>query len=583
MFHIYSTRELKTDTKNILDTQAGTEPKEIRLPFATVLLYPKKLIPLNELFVETNSGWIFGTGTWSYKSFSGCTSLNLLMQDIATDNVDRSKLRGQFVLLYHFNDQLNIFTDASGIMNIYYDNETISSSFLAILYSKNEPAQLNKFAALETICTGNLVGPDTLVHGINRFMPVNNFESLHQVNIDVIHFNEKKHSIKYKTRKEALEQQVAAMDELMLSFKELAENTQVDTGITGGLDSRLLLAFALRNWPQEQINVYTNSRVRRNGEKIIDEPIAVKVAGAVGKKLKLGWMKHPADLTEEELQQTIKESYLFSDAHVRMHIQYFESYSTKDFKVGLLENSRFNMSGIGGEQYRNQERFTGKYWNGKKFIAEKTMKHISGDIGGSYYNELVDYIYTKTKNRLGITKDNWSFVEVKQYYNEIINGERLAARNNMENKLSWFLSPFAEAKIAFDAYSITAYLGLSPKFQVDMLNMISEKLGAIETDYGFTPAKGIPVKIRFADRVKAMIPWSVFYKYRIKTLFASGRYALLKELKRFEIIRTAIETLEKIFPEINLNEILIRPDVMPIAINLGYMINYELENGKIKL
>lgn len=553
-----------------------------------IVLFEKKLIPRDEVFYETsNSEWIFGTGIWSYRGKVGGSGLHLIIDDLRNNSLNNEELRGQYALLVHLktSNKMILIVDSSGIQNLYFSDEgVVSTSFMACLYSKEKIATLNRKAAIENLVTGHVVSPDTLVHEISRFYPKrkNDF-SLNGIIIKVSNPNERIGIPNYKNKYEAIEAQISNLDELFGTFRDLNIDG-ADFGLTGGLDSRLLLAFALRNWDEDRISAYTNSRISKGTEKVVDEPIAVGVSKAIGKELKLGWMSHPTDLEEEHLYETVQKSFKFFDGHVRMHTQYFEAYNTSEFKLNVIGHSRLNTSGIGGEQYRNMERFRSGKWDLRSFLDFRTIRMVSGEtLNREELNCLLDYLVPKVKSRLGVG-DNLSRVDVKKYYNEVLNGDRLGARNNMENKLYWFLSPYTEAKVSEQAYGMCQFIGkYNFTFQAEMLIRINHRMAELTTDYGFTPANGLSSKIKVQEMAKLIIPWEFFYRTKIKNLHKPGSYDLFNKLNKYGFIRKYLDVIESVFPEVDFQHLNVRPDVMPIVVNLGCFIHELLKEGKLKV
>lgn len=585
MFFITQEPILTPPVKEVLELQCPTQPIIEKFNSLNFFLFPKLLVSPTEVFQKSDDSWIFGTGIWSYRHKVEGSGLRLLLHDISNEAFQEDELRGQFAIIYYIPnlEQVKILTDFSGIQNIYIDsNGNISSSFLALLYDSKQPYRVNRKAVLEVLTTGNLISPDTLVEGIKRFHPRMKDNQFGKIQISTTQIKESTPSPAFRNRQNAIEVQIEKMNDLFVRFARLNEKFLTDIGITGGLDSRLLLGFALSNWGKKNLSLYTNTRLRAGEEKIIDEPIAEKVAQATGLPLKMGWMKDPVDLSEEELKQAIKSSYYFSDAHTRMHIQYVEQYNTPGFKLQVLGGSRFNLSGIGGEQYRNQERFLFGRWDLPQFIRYKTMLLVSGESiqVSRLLKEQIDYLSQKVQDRIHC-KEKMNHIDVKRYYNEIINGERLGARNNMENKLCWFLSPYAEWTVASAAYQITPFLGTSPSFQSEIMIRVNPKIANIESDYGFTPLKGIPFSIKASNYFKAWLPWNVFYYLRIKPMLKNKRNIQFETLNSLTFIQKTIENVKDLFPELNINELLIRPDFMPIVINVGYFLLTERENGRI--
>ena len=86
-------------------------------------------------------------------------------------------------------------------------------------------------------------------------------------------------------------------------------------------------------------------------------------------------------------------------------------------------------------------------------------------------------------------------------------------RASIENKLSYYLMPFAEDKAWNTAKSISEYLGAHGRFEANMIHLINPKLATIDSSYGYS-FDDVLKKDTFKDKLRGYIPDIVIKSYR---------------------------------------------------------------------
>lgn len=537
-----------------------------------LLLSPKILVE-KQVYVTLGTWKATAIGIFIYKGFRSEEAILAALKDLERNQFDELAVRGSFALIVYREEQLRIWLDATLIQHLYVDAErnALSSSFLALVETKaNREPQLEAFQ--EILLTGTQIGPNTLIKGIQKTEP----QAIPRIEGVEIKICKRPLSITdYKSREHALEDSQSRLEACFKDYRGLAEDHGALLGLTGGLDSRLNLAVALKLWPQP-IEVYTNCRIRKGKERVIDEPLAQKAAESVGLTLRAGWMVHPLDMEDQQLSQVMEQSYQFFDGHGRMHAQWFEDYNTARFKKDLMGDRLFGLSGIGGEQYRNFEGMLSKTWSKDYFVrfhlalnyCGPAFKHSKAE---DEFIEALGYrVWQKIKPS---NADRITHPEVKQYLNEILIGNRLGARNNAENRLAWFASPFTDPGVSIPAYGLTHWIGSSIAFEKDLIVRLNNDLANVPLDYGIRPSDDLSWRMKVKPWIRHFTPARLWVNKRIGPLSEPGSYKLFNELTaQSKLINACVAEVKKLDLPIHLDRLCALPDFMPIVVNMGYFL-----------
>ena len=553
----------------------------IEIPHDDLLILAFQKDGINEsCFFKENNNWIFGTGTFVYDLQFGNAALEAILNNYIKNNFDDSSLTGNFALIICVDGKLIVLSDPIGLSAIYLNQQQkiISSSLLAVVRHAKTKYAINKMAAIELLTTGTISGKETVFQNIEKYSTEETVSFNNVTIIKTAPAFEKPLPYKKGITK-AIDDVVEMLDEVFKNYAGLVNNYGADTSLTGGLDSRLVLAFALRNWNKDAINCYTNSRIKKDGTKIIDEKLASLVAGAVDVPLKFGWMRHPADLQEEELMDILTDSYNLSHGQCGMHVQFFEEYNTKKFKTNLLAQHKVNVSGIGGEMLRNYEGLTRKYFPKHDYFKYRHILLVSGDCfkDNATLNALTDHVVAKFDAKLNLHSSTLSMLDIKRNYIYFTVPNRLAFRNVSENQFCWFISPLADQRLIERAEEVQNYLGYAQEFETAIIKRVNPKLAGIMLDYGFTPNAGVPLKNKLKNIVRDTIPMQLFYNNYIKPL-SKKPYSFAESMKKFTIITKALETVESLQLPLDIAAVCRKPDLFPIAVNLGFLLLKEKEH-----
>ena len=101
------------------------------------------------------------------------------------------------------------------------------------------------------------------------------------------------------------------------------------------------------------------------------------------------------------------------------------------------------------------------YWKKDRFIQYYIVKNFLGDCfltkkdEKSFFNKF-DF---KISNKLEINSNKIRHKDLKKFYNFILVPHRLGIRNNAENRLFHFYSPFIDPSTVYQGFTNIEYLG----------------------------------------------------------------------------------------------------------------------------
>ena len=519
------------------------------------------------------------TGTLVYKGKWGVNALQTFSNDFQAQTIDYNQLLGSFALLQFDGNAWTIYLDHANIQHCYYHTgePIISSSWLAIAQACEGKLSLDKTALAENILSGSLVGPDSPVNEIKRF--TGDSLNIHGVSIKAFPKPEVPET-RYGRFEEAVANQVRVLNDYFEKISPFAEAMGVDSGITSGMDSRLLLGFIRKHIRNYQVH----SHYRKHRDREINIAQQLVDACQLNERYKVEPITYPEDMSTPQFAATMERGFQFFDAHIRMHAFWFQEYNSAGLRRKVLGNKRLGLSGIGGEQYRNMEGIIFPQRSWPEFLEYNVFKNLSGDsvADKDFERQMLKNFQVKTEAILGIPEtEKADFKLIKRYLNEVFIQARLGARNNMENKVSWFLSPYTDPTVAHAAYNIINYIGWANDFEMAMIKKIDPQLAAVISDYGYPLNGKTPLKYKLKALARELEPKKARVERLERTVF-SRPYAYFETLKtKHDVVNEWVNIAKESGLPLDWKKLLVRPDMMPNVLAAGYLIKRLRDFGKL--
>jgi len=536
-------------------------------------------------YYQLGDAWMVLSGCPIYKNTSSIKeSALMILQSLQEQRFDFKDVRGNYSFFYVSpSGQESLYIDPSGISNCYFnaDETCISSSFLGLIFGTNNTYRVNRFATAEVLVNGRLIGPDTLLEGVYR-LELHLKKSFNKLVVKTDYDALRHPEIRKIAFQQAVEEQLQLIHDFFADVREFALNNKVDTGVTGGHDSRIILSNIRKQVPSDKFQIHSFWRKNKDTEL----KTAELVAKSVGKELISVPAKHPFEMDYREMEVNLEESLLFYDGHVRMHCFYTEQYHTLTHRLQILNDKRLGFNGVGGEQYRNEWHMERQAWSFDYFIRHFLVYHISGRsfTNARFEQDFFDYLSAKVNARLHRkgSEKSISRVEVQQYLNEIYVCSLMGARTNAENKVTTFLTPFIDRQLTRGSYHALPHHGISFGFQQEMIRQLDPELAAVESGYGYPFSVGESLKHRIKYLIKEAVPTSIYQSRLEKLMKSKGNDQFNEFLKHFPVLQQSVDLLRQFQIPIDEHLVTCYPDIMPVYLSASYFFHYLHQNGKLE-
>lgn len=538
---------------------------ERQLGNSKLLLYQKQKGGKKN-YVEDGTWFLGAIGSPIYRGMSYCNGLERLLSDYKDGTFSFTNIIGHYIILIWNGKSLAIISDGGSLVKAYLNKggTTLSSSFLALVQEQNS-LSINRNAVIENLITGGIGGSDTL---FNEILVLSNSTVVSLPNISFFIPVPSELPV-YANRGEALDDQAGQLDNYFQQLAPLANEIGADSGLTGGLDSRLLLALSLKHFKRLQLHSHYRD------VKSLELKIAGEIADSVGIPLLSPKVKSWQLLTPQEQEKRMEEVFLFYDGQIRLYSFWTEAYNTQDYRLRVLNGNGVGLHGIGGEQYRN----------GDRYIVGRSLRswlkyYYVGNLAGSPFtngeseNDFYRWIESKVMKMVNLMESRcMSLLDLKRIQNEYVTQAYRGARTQAETKLSFFFSPFADHTLSQRAYAAVPFLGSGLDFEQELIVRLSPALAALQSDYGFPFNRKEPIGLRWPPLLLKNLlsprfaQW-LLESYRNRRRSKGGGYSFGKS----ELEYNLVEHVKDLKLPISIDQILARPGTAPLVISMGYLL-----------
>jgi asparagine synthase (glutamine-hydrolysing) len=544
--------------KSVFDKKGFGVPDVIDLGRMTLWHYRKQLVTDANYVILEDGSRLFSTGSVIYKGRSYCETLRTVLEDFCQGRLNTTALLGNFCLIFHYQGKISMLTDRLCAYHVFTDSNysRFSSSFLAILSSFVEPKQLNRFAFYEKLSTGYIIGPDTLVNGIQGLTPKLQAE-IHSPEFKFISYSTTpvlKPSCK-NGFEQCLDQQLETLQHYFESISPLATEYGVDLGLSSGYDSRLLLLLAKRS--RFPVSVHTHLT---QGVHEMEVAIAETLASKAQTSLRIVQTQKTENHDESALRAMLDDGLYYYDAYTGDNSGAFHQTYTRAYKKRTLGEQRLRLNGEGGEIYRNYYYTSAPRVHFRSWFRNKLFYWFTEEMLGTsdVQSQLEDYILGKISLLMDHPIGTWvDQFTLRRYYGEIHLPYCEGFQTNADNQLAFFLFPFAEFNNLRQAYQAGPYIGVDGKFEAAMIERLDPEIATLPSHYGF-PLNHPPVSYWVYSAVRGYVPDSIWYArkrwfYRRRKKKEHSAYLQFAKIHETSAeIRRIEEFMEDVFPNLNL-------------------------------
>lgn len=462
----------------------------------TILLHKKLNGETTPPLVIDDQNFALHTGSFFYDQSTGEDALRAFHREFDSKTVNWSKCRGHFGLLICKRGQLFMCTDGLGSYHIFHDpnSEIISSSFVAVL-ELGTKCGLDKQGVYEYAWNGATYGTKTFFENVRRLphaslVRLENTAKVKQLD-DPIEIG---HSSRERSLPTVARQETAKLSSLFAAYKPNFRGP-VRTALSGGYDSRLLLALLLQGEIAPDLFVYGD-------EDSLDVKVAKMIAE--GEKLPL------AHIVKTKVVPPAPEAFPES---CERNLYAFDGWKN----TGLFDNS----ADYADRRARSDSRATvlngsvGEIFRNFFYLPDRSM--TVRDVIWSFFSRYAPVAMTSAFSQrdyesnlsddiravLHTNKDRLSRAEVEAIY-PLFRGRYWTARDTTINqRFGWMLFPYMEPCVVDGTPSIPIAYKNFGRLEAKMITVVHERLAAYPNVYGvkFTAAPSLKYRAKMLGSI----------------------------------------------------------------------------------
>jgi hypothetical protein len=446
-----------------------------------LLSYGKVLYNEQQLF-QCEEGKSFVFGTLSYKSLCQEESLAVFTEDYFNNCTENNAISGTFCIIMFTKGRIIILNDYENLYSVYHNQQIdcFSSSFLAMC-EVTDILSVNKDSLRGNLLTGLSIGFSTYFNEIERirFNKIINKNSTTSI-IEIGELRKNYINKKFEKRDDALDHLSSILESIIKRYNSYVKRYGCDIGLSGGHDSRLLLAVSASIYGDDKLSLHSNYKEIADSDLVV----ARTLSNFYNKHLNEVQVTNTQKMDSEHLLSVLNNAMNFYDGQFRVNHGWTREYRTIDYRKKILGKTLFGFSGHNGELLRNyyyldKGRFSFKNWVKNEVIGQSALKKLNNSIERNDFNK---HVISTLKVSMNITDNKFNINMANKYYNEIWLPSGPGIRASVENILSYYASPFTDYKLTSAAYNIIPWLGKSNEFEELLTKKINPSIA--EMPYG---------------------------------------------------------------------------------------------------
>ncbi len=550
-FFVYNRTKVQ-DVNHALELFAEmgfTAPELIQIGDWLIYAYPK-MTGKESSKTSLNGYTIISAGTPIYKGQNYNSSLKMLLKDYMSGSIDYNQLIGQYTILFCYGNTIDILQDPLGCKHIFTDkNHNYLSSHMLPICKCLDNIHINRKAFYEKLLTGIIMPPNTMFEEINQIDKCIATQIMNE-NIG-IKYTQSSGLYDTESRKKSEKQCMSEQIDTLRDYFALLNNSGkngIDIGLSGGYDSRLLLA-CLNRFNKNKIHLHSHSteNVHQN-----DLKIASQMADYMGVPCHTVATKRLNHCNH--VDETVRKSILYFDGRSSFSIGGCGEVYTASYRMESTEGTPLTMTGVGGELYRNVFDLGFKTIRFDRFLENKVFSQNSRKaIPDTIYKEIGNDIIKKAAARLGVDQHKrQSKVVAHRYYCEIMMPDGQGVALDAYNQISCCVAPFLEPKIISKGYETNPFHHSGGAFEGKLICQIDPGLAAIPSSYGYPIGKR-PLKAKLKEKMRTYIPYNMWDKLAAATRKKESfnmESALNELYANSDMLKEAYTFMTGLFPEV---------------------------------
>jgi hypothetical protein len=485
--------------------------KEYKLLFFQKLIYsdqPKN--PLANPFLQIDKDRFIGySGSFFFDGMVGINALKACFEAFDGASLDWKRTMGQFTLVIQKGAGLFIATDNLGANKIYHNAQrTILSNSFQVLFDLLPHGEIDPQGCYEYAWNGNTFGTTTFIQQI-RSLPFDHSVMLKKEVTFVKRENllELKAPQAKKSFEETAQFHLAKLRHLFGVYRDCFGN-RVNTALSGGYDSRLILALFLDAGVTPSLFVYGP-----NGDP--DVETARQISTGEGLPLDIIDKSKLVDMEPEGFAEHMEKNWSIFDGWKLDGI--FDSGIDSHDRL-TRSHSNLAVNGGLGEIYRNffylpdsPLQIKDLIW---AFFSRYDPKACSREFSPERYAKNLEsaLVYALGDGA------KWEHRGRTEMAYPLFRGRYWTARDaTVNNRIGWTAFPFLEPSIILDTWHIPLKFKEYGRLEARMINILNPQLANYESVYGYRFSNPPGLKYRYSNWSSSKRPiWLRGYLYRAK-------------------------------------------------------------------
>ena len=475
-------------------------------PAGVLDFYAKINYPSSDAILLVD-GFAAVAGTFFYGGAVGAEALRLFAK-VRNPDEALSEAGGHFALILRRGTSTVLLRDSTGAFEVFFDDRlgVISTSFLALARTLRQ-VQMNPQEIYEYVFNGVSLGNETPVAGIHRL----GFGE--RIVLDSVPFVEQtERPLSPPISTDNAEAGAHNIVETLLDHTAMMArvfNGRIKLALSGGYDSRFLLALFRRNNVSPELFVYGAS----NSPDVL---MAQQIAAAEGLSVRhIDKSVLPA-VSPEDMPRLIAARFHREDGLPSGGV--FDSDADLIQRADRHASGYLHVSGGGGEVFRNFFNLFDHSITPRQFVwlfySQYDPVICVGNFDPRAYE---DMICSKISALLGTEKQRLDRREVESLYPHFRCRSWFGRENSVNSRFGYSALPFYERRIANMALAVPIRQKHFGDFEARMIRATDPVLAAYPSNYGHSFIADAPLRARLMAIARYMRPMSLRrYTYRIK-------------------------------------------------------------------
>jgi asparagine synthase (glutamine-hydrolysing) len=521
-----------------MTSQGFAAPRKLVAGLSVLFVYPKQVTPTDNVRTFPDDDFIAVCGTFFYRGRTGTEGLDRIYRDFVPPASDSATLladtmpehmHGTYVCILFKAGGLYLFTDRIGLYKVYCsaDEKVLSSSFLTVTACTASP-RLNAQGVFEYIFQGATYGGETAIQGIRSLDP----DSL--ITLSNGHRNDLRRSPLPRPAidKGSLEEHCERIDgQLGDIFDECtrAFDGRIETALSGGYDSRLMLAHLLNRNVVPTVHVYG-----RDADD--DVRIAKVIAACEGFPLShVDKQSYRQDVPDNDLAGVVERNFRVFDGLPVDGI--FDDGADLATRQDRARNGVLALNGGGGEIFRNFFYLPDRPLSTREivwaFYSQFDSRCFVGSNGPQEYR---DRLAEKIGDAVGVSGRRLTRAEVERIFPVFRCRYWMGKNSSINNRLGLMHTPLVEPILVVSAGSVPLSFKNSGRLAGALIARASPRLAQYTSAYGHSFDQDIPAVRRMSDWISThRSPRVRRYMFPIKVRLRKGSLTEAKgRISQFE-------------------------------------------------